>query len=64
MAKGVSRQPVTAKARVRSQVSPCQISGGLSGKGTDFYPSILGFPRRANATDSTTEVFDSTACAA
>ena len=44
MAQVVSRWPVTAKARVRSQVIPCEICGGQSGIGTGFSPSISVFP--------------------
>jgi hypothetical protein len=36
IAKAVSRQPLTAEARVRARVSPCGICGGQSGTGTGF----------------------------
>jgi hypothetical protein len=39
MAQAVSRRPLTAKDQVRSQVSPCEISGGQSCSGTGFSPS-------------------------
>jgi hypothetical protein len=38
MAQAVSRRPLTAKARVRSRVSPCGICGRQSGTGTGFSP--------------------------
>jgi hypothetical protein len=41
MAQTVSRQPLTAEARVRS---PCEICGGKSGIGIRFYPSTSVFP--------------------
>jgi len=37
--QAVSRRPLTAKARVRSQVSPCEICGARSGSGSDVSPS-------------------------
>jgi hypothetical protein len=40
MAQAVSLQPLTAEARVRSQVSPCGICGGQCGTGTGFSPSF------------------------
>jgi hypothetical protein len=43
MAQAVSRRPLTAKARVRSRVSPCGIYGGRSGTGTGFFPRVLRF---------------------
>jgi hypothetical protein len=39
MAQAVSRRPLTAETRVRSQVNPCEICGGQSGTGTGFSPS-------------------------
>jgi hypothetical protein len=44
MAQAVSRRPLTAEARVRSPVSPCEICGGQSGTGTGFFPSSSVFP--------------------
>jgi len=43
-AQAVSRRPVTAEARVRSQASPGGICGGHSVNGTDFSPSTSAFP--------------------
>jgi hypothetical protein len=46
MAQAVSRRPVTAEARVRSQVSPHGIFGGQSGTGTGFFfPRVPRFSR-------------------
>jgi hypothetical protein len=36
MAQVVSRQPLTAEARIRAQVNPRGICGGQSGTGTGF----------------------------
>jgi hypothetical protein len=44
MAQAVSRRPVTADARVRFRVSPCEICGGQSGTGTGFSPSCRFSP--------------------
>jgi hypothetical protein len=44
MAQAVSRRPLTAEARVRSQVSRCGICGGQSVTGTGFSPSTSVFP--------------------
>jgi hypothetical protein len=38
MAEAVSRRPLTAVARVRSQASPCAIGGGQSDTVTGFSP--------------------------
>ena len=48
--QAIGRQPSTAKARVRFQISPCEISGGQVGTGTGFYPSISVFPSQYNST--------------
>jgi hypothetical protein len=50
MAQAVSRRPVTAEARVRSRVSPCEICGGQSGTGTGFPPSTSGLPCQFHST--------------
>ena len=42
-AQAVSRRPVSMKARVQCQVSPCEIYGGQSGTGTGFSPSNKDF---------------------
>ena len=39
MAQEVSRRPLTAETRVRSQASQCEIGVGPSGTGTGFSPS-------------------------
>jgi hypothetical protein len=44
MAQVVSRQPLTAEARVQSRVSPCEICGGQSGTGTGYSPSCQFSP--------------------
>jgi hypothetical protein len=43
MAQAVSRQPLTAEARLRSQASTCGVSSRQSGAGTDFCrrPSLI-----------------------
>jgi hypothetical protein len=40
MAQAVSRQPLTAEARV----GPCEICGGQSGAGARFSPNCSVFP--------------------
>jgi hypothetical protein len=50
MAQAVSRQPLTAEARVRSRVGSCGICGGQSGTGTGFSPSTLVFPCQFHST--------------
>lgn len=49
-ASGGFRRPVTAEARVLSQVNPCEICGEESDTGTDLYTSISVFPRQYNST--------------
>ena len=44
MAQAVSRRPLTAEGRARSQVSPCEIYGGQSSPGTGFSPSTSVCP--------------------
>ena len=44
MSQGVSRQSLTAEARVRSQVGPCQIWCGQSSSVTGFSPSTSVSP--------------------
>jgi len=44
MALGVSRRTLIMKARVRSQVSPCEICCTQSGNGAGFPPSTSFFP--------------------
>ena len=46
VAQAVSRWPLTAETRFRSQVSPCEICGGQSGTETVFLPSTSVFPCR------------------
>jgi hypothetical protein len=41
MAQAVSRRPLTAEGRARSQVSPCEIYGGQSSPGTGFSPVLV-----------------------
>jgi hypothetical protein len=43
MAQAVSRRPLTAEARIRSQFSPCGICSGQSGTGTGFFPRALRY---------------------
>lgn len=46
MIQAVSPLPLTTEARIRSQVSTCDICGGQSSTGTGFSPSTMyfGFP--------------------
>ena len=44
MAQAVSRKPLTTKARIRSQASPCEICAVQSGTVTDFCPSTCVSP--------------------
>jgi hypothetical protein len=50
MAQAVSRRPLTAKARVRSRVSPCRMCGGQSDTGTGFSLSTSVFPCQFHST--------------
>jgi hypothetical protein len=50
MAQAVSRQPPTAKARVRFRVSPCGICDVQSGAGTGFSSSTSLFPCQFHST--------------
>jgi hypothetical protein len=43
MAQAVSRRPLTAEARVRSRVSPCETCGGQVALGQVFPPSTSVF---------------------
>jgi hypothetical protein len=52
MAQAVSRRPFVALARVRSQVSLCQICGGLSGTGTRFSRGISVSRSQYHSTDA------------
>jgi hypothetical protein len=50
LAQAVSRQPVTAEARVRSRVGQCRIYGGQSGTGTGFSLGTSVFPCQFHST--------------
>jgi hypothetical protein len=50
MAQAISRRPLTAEARVRACVNPCEICGGKSGTGTGFSPSSSVFPCQYHST--------------
>jgi hypothetical protein len=50
MAQAVSRQPVTAEARVRSRLGPCGIFGRQSDTGTGFSSSNSVFPCQFHST--------------
>lgn len=44
LSQAVSRQPLTAKVRVRSEAIPCEICNGRSGTGTGFVLSTSVVP--------------------
>jgi hypothetical protein len=50
MTQAVSRQPLTAEARVRSRVSPCGICDRQNDTGTGFSPSTSVFPCQFHST--------------
>jgi hypothetical protein len=50
MAQAVSRQPLTAEARVRSRISPCGICGAQSDIGTGFSPNSSVLPCQYHST--------------
>jgi hypothetical protein len=50
MAQVVSCRPLTAKAWVRSRISPSGICGGQSGHGAGFSPSSSVFSRKYHST--------------
>jgi hypothetical protein len=52
MAQAVSRRLLTAEARVRSQVIPCEICRGRSVTGTGFSPSTSVFPCKYHSTNA------------
>ena len=52
MAQAVSRWPLTADARVRSRVSPCDICCGQSGTVTGFSPSTSVFACQYHSTNA------------
>jgi hypothetical protein len=45
MAEAVSCRPVTAVARVRFQLSLCEICGGQSGTASGFFSEYFGIPQ-------------------
>jgi hypothetical protein len=61
MTQAVSRRPLTAEARVLSQVSPCEIGEEQSVTGAGFSPSTSVFSRQYNLT-STPNSSSSTSC--
>jgi hypothetical protein len=50
VSQAVSRQPVTAEARIRARFSPCGTYGAQNGTGTDFFPSSMVFPCQYHST--------------
>ena len=50
MAQAVSRRPLTAETRIRSQASPCGICGAQSGTATGFSTSTSVFPSQFHST--------------
>ena len=54
MAQAVSRRPLTAEVRSRSQVGPRRICGGQSGTGTGFRPRVLRFSPLLGKTEKIT----------
>jgi hypothetical protein len=44
MSQGVSRQPLAAEARFRSQAGPFEIRGGQRDTVTVFFYQYFGFP--------------------
>jgi hypothetical protein len=50
MAQVVSRRSLTAEARVRARVNPCEICGGQRGTGTGISPVSSVLPSQYNST--------------
>jgi hypothetical protein len=50
MAQEINRCLLTAEARVRARVSPCEICDGRSGKGTGFSTPSSVFPSQYHST--------------
>ena len=55
MTRAVSHRPLTMEARVRSQVSPCEIRGGQC-PGTGFSPSTSVSPCQHHSTNTPTHL--------
>jgi hypothetical protein len=62
MAQVVSRQPLTAEARVRVRVNPRGICGGQSGTGTGFSLISLVFPYQYIIPPSLSKLISSGEC--